>query len=234
MEEFNFSEEVIRLRMRWMILVFPIIVIGVNAFLLLKGVVKPSMLWPLAVSGIIILAVILPLTFFSTAKRLREMKVLVNEERIIKQVRDVEESVLWPEVVKARITLNPRGDVEEIRIISSDKQTLHINGFEGMDKIQDFVKQNVKANTKIEIRQQKIDWFNPLTGIAVAVTMVIVFGAIYSGDITRHLFDMLFPLCAGCYVLTFRPLTKMNLKMRRLEILFGIALLLMAISEFVQ
>lgn len=67
------------------------------------------------------------------------MKVIVYDDKLIKQSGNKKQTVLWDDIIKVKRRLKPRGTVDFVRIYQRSGKVIYLYGFTGMDKIDELI-----------------------------------------------------------------------------------------------
>ena len=229
MMEFNFSETYIKKRLDIVLITFFVcafLIIGFGLYLTsfdLEGTV--------IISGIVILqmavifAIEVPLIFRS----LRKMKVVVLDDKIIKQCGKKEQIALWSDMVRVKIKENVKGGVENIKLFHKKNKKILLFGFNDMDKIAELIGENVNENVLVQRKRYKIDWNNnPMVLITTMLVTGLVLGMVHYWGLMDY-FIPLFLFGVGIMLLVWGPMRKTNVNMKWIEIIVGVILIICCI-----
>lgn len=238
MSEFNFSESFIRRRKRLILIVFPFIALCVLVFAFFITGFK---ILPLLISSItfLILAAIVTIELLLIFRSLRKMKVIVYDDKLIKQSGNKKQTVLWDDVVKIKRRLKPRGTVDFLRIYQKGGGVIYLYGFTGMKEIDELIREKVEGKVLLQTKRQRLDWDSPIgsmiaafAGAAAGATAVAIIG--FAGHRALDVFAICLTMGVGSWFLILKPMSKTNLSFRWFEIILGIALISLGIYGFID
>jgi hypothetical protein len=178
----------------------------------------------------VIAAIVLPLMF----RILRKGKVLIDEEKLIKQCGRKQESFFWGNIAKIKLQKDVNGSLLDIRVYGKHGKMIFLGGFNEMEKIATLTRENVSNEVLFQESQYSLNWLHPAYGVAAAVVAMMFMGLISSlGREAEEIF--LFSLClaVGSMLLIFRPLTKATLSFKWFEIIASAVLMILGISGFI-
>lgn len=235
MRQFDFSENGLRKRQRFVWIVVLVSMPCVFLVMLLTSDIKTSILvTAFAVVAVLILSLATVQMRFIN-KSMRAMKVIVDDAGIVKRHAGGEQSLAWDDVVGIDVRENSRGDCVQIKVRSKDKNSVHLGGFERMHEIAELIRQNVSDRVAVETRRGKIDP-KSLT-YCILGGVVILTAATFGVTRGANLYDILkFAFSGGLalHFLAYRPMTKFNAEWKRYEILCGFAMMLIAIRMLIR
>ena len=234
MEQINFSESRIQKTNRIMLIFFPFLILCAAGLALFISDYKVSkVLIPLGVTSLImtaILAIEIPLI----NRSLRKMKVLIYEDEIIKQCGKYQQTVLWDEILKIKLTETPEGSLVRIQLFRKNEKTIYLSGFNEMEKIAHLIKEKISDNVLVQTKRYRLDPDNPIVLLITCIATMVIMGIIASkGAKAMDIFVILFTLCAGSWLLTYRPLTKVNLSSKWFEIIGAVLLIILGVYGFI-
>ncbi|MHC4171408.1 MAG: hypothetical protein ACYST5_00495 [Planctomycetota bacterium] len=233
MEQFDFSEGRIRKKTRNILIVFPFVILCLAGFALSIADYKVKVLIPLSVI-LLIMTAILVIEKLLIDRSLRKMKVLIYEDKIIKQCGKHHQIVLWNNIIKIKLNENPEGSIVWIRLYRKNERVIYLNGFDEMEKIANLIKGKISDNVLVQTKRQRLDWENPIVSIITVIATMAIMGIVTAGGIkTMNISATLFALCVGSMLLIFRPLTKANLSMKWVEIIVALFMIITGIYGFI-
>lgn len=233
MNQFNFSESHIRKTNRNILIVFPFVILCAVGFALSIADYKVKVLIPLSVIFFIMTA-ILAIEKLLIDRSLRKMKVLIYEDKIIKQCGKSQQTVLWDNIIKIKLNENPEGSIVWIRLYRKNERVIYLNGFDEMEKIANLIKGKISDDVLVQKKRDKLNYANPIVPIITCVATMIIMGIITSkGAKAMNIFALLFSLCVGSMLLIFRPITKANLSMKWVEIIAALFMIIIGIYGFI-
>jgi hypothetical protein len=116
--------------------------------------------------------------FLLNWRSIMKSSICINKERIICNLWNKSESILWPEVTKIKIKETLKGNIRRITLYTNHKKTFHIAVFEKMNNILDEIKSNIPSISLITTTREKLDWDNPMVILAVLAFIWFIFIAI--------------------------------------------------------
>jgi hypothetical protein len=230
MKEFIFSEDYRKVN-RLLFILFPVTAVCMFGFALFLSGFR---FWSsLAVTGtvLIIMSLLYAVEIPLLKRSMRGMKVLVDDERLIKQCGKRHNTVLWENICKIKLREDPKGHLGYIELHQKNKKTIWLGGFNEMDVIADFIKDKISDDVLIETKRQKFAQNTLLFVVLIAFGTTAVLVIIASmGDMAFESFSMLCSFCMGFWLLIYRPLTKINLRWKWWEIVLALISLACGIS----
>ncbi|MBC8472502.1 MAG: hypothetical protein H8D56_23820, partial [Planctomycetes bacterium] len=163
------------------------------------------------------------------------MKVLINEDRIIKQCGKRHQTVLWDNIIKIKLIENPDGGLVSIRLYRKNEKVIYLGGFNEMEKIAHLIREKISDNVLVQTKRYRLAYDNPIVPIiSGSVTMVIMCLIASGGNKAMDIFTILFALCVGSGLLIYRPLTKFSLSSKWSEIICAVLLIILSIYGFIR
>ena len=159
---------------------------------------------------------------------IRKPKVLVDEEKLIKQCGKKQQTILWTDIIRIKTIKNIKGIVNQIRIYpQKPKKAMYLHGFQQMEDLANLIKERTSDSVVHQEKCWNLDWDNPFIGAPVAIvpTMVIMFIVASMGSKAGDILAVSMCFIVGLGILKFRPITKHNASIKWVELFFGIALL---------
>jgi hypothetical protein len=192
---------------------------------------------PLLISSItfLILAAIVTLELLLIFRSLRKMKVIVYDDKLIKQSGNKKQTVLWDDVVKIKRRLKPRGTVDFVRIYQKSGSVIYLYGFTGMDEIDELIRKKVEGKVILQTKRQRLNWDSPIYSLmaaGAAATVVIIIG--FAGHTALNVFVISLGIGVGSWLLILKPISKTNLSLRWFEIILGIGMISLGIYGFID
>ena len=174
-----------------------------------------------------VLGIELPLMF----RVFRQGKVLIDEEKLIKQCGSKQESLFWGDIAKIRLQKDVNGSLLRIKVYGKHGKMLFLGGFNEMEKIAALTREKVPNEVLFQERQYSSDWLHPAYGVATGVVSIPFMGLIFwlTGDAVA-IYSFSLSLAVGSILLILRPLTKENLSFKWFEIITAAVLMILGIS----
>ncbi|MFC1746598.1 hypothetical protein ACFL35_21580, partial [Candidatus Riflebacteria bacterium] len=176
MHEFKIAEEHIRQIKYHFFLVCPFMMLclmGFGFFIvdfkididLIKAVAKLLLL----------LIVIIVFAGYSGIKNLRKIKIIIYDDRIVKQYRNGEASALFQDIEKILLTRLNDGKLKFISIYQANGNAHFIFGMQQMEKILDLLKERISADVLLETNHTRVDWDNPVITMLIVIIAIGIF-----------------------------------------------------------
>jgi len=231
MQQFDFSEEGIKKRQRT-ILIFSLASMPcIFLIILLTTNIKINILLPACAFTAVFSLLILKIQTSSMNKSMRAMKVYIDNDTITKKFDKGEQSLSFTDIISAKLTQNPAGDYINIVICDKNKKTLHLSGFERMHEIVDLIGERASNDVDITTKQNKIDYNNPVCYISSGITTLVIIALVKQGSQNlEDAFEAIGFSVGASFLLIYKPISKTNLGLKRLETLIGWGMILGAIS----
>jgi hypothetical protein len=157
---------------------------------------------------------------------MRKPKVLVDEDKLIRQCGKKQQILLWTDIARITIIENKNGIVNQIRIYpKKPKMAMHLHGYQEMEDLASLIKERTSDKGVVHLEKRwKLDWDNPFIGAPVALvpTMVIMFIVASMGDKAMDIFAVSMAFIVSLWILIFRPFTKLNASGKWVDLFFGI------------
>ena len=235
MQQFDISENNLIKRQKFLFIM--VLVSGPCIFLLIKFTydIKTSILVTACTITTVMAVTMLFIQMRLMKKIMRAMRVLIEDTKIVKTHSGGEQSLAWEDIDSVNIKENSQGDCVYIKILSKEKNSLHLWDFERMHEIVELIRQNISDNVTIESRRRKTDYASPIYCILGGAVALVVIGF---GRARGAHFDDIFEFAiftgVGLYLLAYRPMTKYNAGWKRYEILLCIFMILSVIYRLMQ
>ena len=233
MEQFTFSEGHIQKTTRNILIVFPFFVLCLAGFTLSIFDYKVKVLIPLSVT-LLIMTAILAIEKLLIDRSSRKMKVLIYEDKIIKQCGKRHQIVSWDNIIKIKLNENPEGSIVWIRLYRKNERVIYLNGFDEMEKIAHLIKEKISDNVLVQTKHQRLDWENPIVSIITVIVIMTIMRIVAAWGIKAiNIFATLFALCSGSMLLILRPITKSDLRYKWIEIIVALLMIITGIYSFI-
>jgi hypothetical protein len=228
MREFGYSENFIRegdRRLLVLIVYFILLAVAFSLYLSNFQIIKALFVagYALLITGIM-MAIEIPLLNRSMRKR----KVLIDEDRLIIQCGKKQQIFPWKDITRIKTVEKKNGVITQIKIYPKRAiMATYIHGFEEMENMANLIRERTSDIILHEEKRLKLDWQNPYIGILLAglPTMVVMFIIASMGSKAMDIFAIVFALLGGLCLLIIRPLTKLNVFGKWVELFFAIILL---------
>ena len=232
--EFNFSERYIQQRKHSLLILFFFMALGIIWFCLL--ITDYNVIETLRVSSIVILifAIILTIEIPLIFSSLRKMKLKIYDNKIVKHYGKRQQTVLLDNIIKIKRIENVKGKIVIIQLHQKNKRVFYIYGFNKMVTIYKLLKEKMSESVLLETKRYRLDWENPGITLLMVIGWMTLFAFIASkGDNAMNIFVTFFSLFAGSFLLLFKPISKMHLHFKWVEIIMGLILILLGIYFFI-
>lgn len=237
MRQFDFSETAPKRRTRSLVITLLVCALYVSLFAHLATDIATGMiLKAIGITAVWVL-IIFVVEFPLINRSMRAMKVLVYDDKIVKQYRRGEQSLSWVEVVRVKLTKNPAGDCIYIKMWGKDKKTVHLGDFEQMQDIARLIRENIAEDVAVETKQNKIDYESTMFAVPAGLAATtIVSLAHLRGRTVENIFCILVATAVALFILVCKPAAKFNPRLRLFEtillllLILATALMLMEIS----
>lgn len=228
MREFGFSETFIREGRRIVLVLFLCMIpFGLVFPLFCPGFRIDKALAALGIAyfwGGIILAI----ETYLINRRQRRLKIVVYEDKLVKQSGKKQQTLLWENVERIKIVKRKNGDVAQISLYPPKPKTaIYLCGFAEMKDLASLITENAPDGVLLLQKRWRLNWQNPFVSVPVClVPTILVLCIIFSmGTMAVNTFAYLCALSLGLGLLIFRPLTKFDVSNKWFELLLVIALL---------
>ena len=167
MREFGYSETFIREGNRGILFfglfLVPFLVIFalyVSNFRIEKALIPLG--FTLLIFGIII-AIEIPLS----NRRLRKLRILIDEDKLVKQCGKKQQIFLWKDIARIKTVENKNGVVVQIKIYPKKAMmATYIHGFQEMENIANLIRERTSDKSVLHQENRwKLDWHNPFVGL---------------------------------------------------------------------
>ena len=213
MREFGYSETFIREGNRgllflglFMVPFLAIFALYVSNFRIEQALIPLG--FTLLIFGIII-AIEIPLI----NRRLRKLRILIDEDKLIRQCGKKQQIFLWKDIARIKTVENKNGVVAQIKIYpKKPKMAMYLHGFREMENLANLIRETTSDSVLHQEKRWKLDWHNPFVGLLLGgvPTMVIMFIIASMGSKAMDIFAVTMAFIVSLWILMFRPLTKLN------------------------
>ena len=228
MKEFGYSETFIREGNRGILFfgLFLVPFLAIFALYLSNFRIEKALIplgFTLLIFGIIT-AIEIPLI----NRRLRKLRILIDEDKLVKQCGKKQQIFLWKDIARIKTVENKNGVVAQIKIYpKKPKMAMYLHGFREMENLANLIRERTSDSVVHMEKRWKLDWQNPFIGLLVGgvPTMVIMFIVVSMGSKAGDIFAVAMAFIVSLGILIFRPMTKLNSSSKWVELVFGIVLL---------
>jgi len=169
-------------------------------------------------------------------RRMRKLKVLIEEDRLIIQCGKKQQIFPWKNITRIKTVEKKNGVITQIKIYPKRAiMATYIHGFEEMENMATLIRERTLDTVLHEDKRWKLDWQNPYIGILVGglPTMVVMYIIASMGSKAMDIFAIVVALFGGLCLLIIRPLTKLNVFSKWVELILGIYLLILGIYALI-
>ena len=234
--EFGFSETFIREGYKRILVctIFLIFVLLAFALYITNFRIEKALVgvgYTLLITGTI-LAIEIPLI----NRRQRKLKVVIDEDKLIRQCGKKQQIFLWKDITRIKIVEKKNGVVAQIKIYPKKAMmATYIHGFQEMENIANIIRERTSDSVPHQEKRWKLDWQSPYVGILVGglPTIFMMFIISSMGSKAMDIFAIVVALLGGSCFLIIRPLTKLDVCNKWVESVLGIILLGLGIYSLI-
>jgi len=186
---------------------------------------------------ILILGTIMAIETPLINRRLRKLKVFIYEDKLIRQCGKKQQILLWMDIARIKTVENKNGVVAQIKIYpKKPKMAMYLHGFQEMEDLANLIIERMPNSVLHQEKRWKLDWQRPFINMLVAglPAMVIMFIIASMGSKAMDIFAIVVALLGGLCLLIIRPLTKLNVFSKWVELILGIVLLVLGIYALIN
>lgn len=186
---------------------------------------------------ILILGTIMAIETPLINRRLRKLKVFIYEDKLIRQCGKKQQILLWMDIARIKTVENKNGVVAQIKIYPKKlKMAMYLHGFQEMEDLANLIIERMPNSVLHQEKRWKLDWQRPFINMLVAglPAMVIMFIIASMGSKAMDIFAIVVALLGGLCLLIIRPLTKLNVFSKWVELILGIVLLVLGIYALIN
>jgi hypothetical protein len=231
--QFDFSEDTIRKINRNTLFSLPVLLVFLIGFtLIITGFKVKEALWVWFITSLFIsvtTAVEIPLI----NRKHRKIRVLIDNDKLVKQCGRNENHLLWDNISRVKIRENNRGEILSIIIKAKDKMSLWLFGLNEMEKLAGLIKERMPADASLNTKRNRLDM--RVTGIISAVITVTLMTLIaLLGNKAMDIFALFAAFGTSGFLLSYRPLSKMDADLKWIEIGCALFLILLGICGLIS
>lgn len=170
-----------------------------------------------------------------TIKKISEMKLIIEEDKMIRAGGSFQEIILYEDIIHADVKRNPNGKIQYIKVRLGTR-TINISGFDEIESVLSNIKHKISDVSLIREKQCKINWNNPIIQAAVMLATASIIILIIKLNIKVYeLFNLIFPLAFGIIFLSYKPLSKnAGVRFRKFEIIISVLILGCGVLGFIS
>ena len=168
-------------------------------------------------------------------RRLRKWKVLIYDDKLVKQCGKTEHTPFWKDVTGIKTVRNKSGSVVQIRLwTNKPKMSMCLGGFSGMDDLATLITARTPEGTELREKRYRLNWWqDALVGLLVmavaAAVVMFILASIGSKAVGMFAILAVLSLGLGLFLLLFRPMTRDDLGFKWIELIVGIGMLIVGI-----
>jgi hypothetical protein len=163
------------------------------------------------------------------------MKVLIDEDKLVKRCGKKQESILWGDIVKVRLREDVNGTLLNIKVYGKRKTNIFLWNFSEMEEIARLIKEKVSEGVLLQQKRHSLDWEHPVYPIAIAgVTMMFMCLIFSMGIDVQTIFAICFSFAVGLLLLMSSFFKKTNLSFKWLDLIFGGVMIAVAIFGLIM
>lgn len=106
---------------------------------------------------------------FYVKKSQKRSKVMIDDEKLIRQSGGRYKQILWPDITKIKTINNYKGNVHSIKLFDQNRGTIYLCGFWDMEGILSRIKENIGDNVTTVMKKFRLDWEDPLLVFAIII-----------------------------------------------------------------
>ena len=228
MREFGYSENFIREGDRRLLVFSCFLIFYLLAFALYFTNFRIQKALSAVGITVLIFGTISIIELYLLNRRMRKLKVLIDEDRLIIQCGKKQHIFPWKDITRIKTVEKKNGVVTQIKIYPKRAiMATYIHEFEKMEDMANLIRERTSDTVLHQEKRWKLDWQNPYIGLLVGglPTMVIMFIIASMGSKAMDIFAIVVALLGGLCLLIIRPLTKLNVFGKWIELFFAIILL---------
>jgi len=230
--EFGFSEGVIRETNRILLVLFLCMIpCGLVSTMFLPDF-EPEKSLRAGGFACLLAGIIFAIESFFINRRQRRLKIIVYEDRLVKQSGKKQQTLLWGDIERIKIVERKNGDVAQISLYPPKPKTaIYLGGFAEMKDLAGLIQKNAPDRLPLVKKRWRLNWQNPFVSVPVSLvpTMFILCIIASMGSKAIDIFAIFCALSVGLGLLIFRPLTKFDIRNKWFELLVSAILLVLGI-----
>ena len=164
----------------------------------------------------------------------RRLKVLVYEDRLVKQCGRKEQIILWKDITRIKTVQNKKGGLAHITLYRKrPRMAVWLHGFTEMEDLANVIKESTPEGVLLQERRWKLDRQKPFATapIVLVPTMAVMLVVVSIGSKAMDVFGISSAFLVGSGVLIFRPLTKSNVSLKWIELILAVVFLILGIRR---
>lgn len=167
-------------------------------------------------------------------KKIKTTTLTINEDNFVRQggkTKKSTEVINYDEITSVKVIKKPNNETVFIKL-KLNKKRFNITGFDQMDNLVGIFKDK---GIEIENKKWKFDWNSTAAIFGIGgITLVVILGLITFSDDLYNLFNKLFMIGFGAYILFGKVISKnMGKRFRILEYVLGILLIGLSIFNII-
>lgn len=227
---YSFSEESIKQRKKHMILTIIIMSVAMVIFtyflINIKAIHNIRMFVTIISITLIFLIIEILIVSSILFRKLRTMEMLVTENGLTRRGGKFEETLLFYDLIKVKVSREPSGKIAIIKL-KTRKKSINIIGFENLEYLLEDISNNVEDSSLIVEKKWKYNWNSPMFSFCCAVIVILILVLLMKLRLDiYYIFNELFMIGLGIFVIIYRPISKnAGRRFRVLEVVVGTLIL---------
>lgn len=176
MIEFRFSKSIVKNTIRLLLLVVVIAIPCAFAFLLFLSNFDVSASLISTGYTFAFIGLLLTVETFLIFRQQWKTKVVIEDDKIVRQWCRRERDVLWHNIAKIKIVETVKGGIHAIILYETNNRALRLYGFSGMENMANLIKEKIPDNVSISVKRDKLDWGNFLVLATVLICSMAITG----------------------------------------------------------
>ena len=237
MREFDFSEKIIREERRRLLVIFCFLALFIVIFALYISNFRIEEALIAVGITLLVVGIIFSVEIPLINRRLRKLKVLIYEDKLVKQCGKKQKVLLWDDIARMKVIEKKNGNVAIIRLYPKKSGvTMHLYGFREIEELAELIKERTLGKVMLQEKCWKINWLNPFVCMPMVgvPTMIVMFIIASMGSKAVDIFAILTTLSIGLLVLIFEPLTKFDICNKWVELTLGVILLILGFFALIS
>lgn len=230
MREFSYSETFIKQTDRIFLILFCFIAVCLVIFALYFSNLSIEKTLIVTVRTLLLLGIIFLVQPLLINRRLRKLKVLIYEDKLVRQCGKKQQTFMWDDITRIKVIEKKNGNVVGIRLYTKKPAvTIHLFAFREIGDLTNLIKERTFGKVILQEKHWKINWLNPNVSFLIGgVPAMIVMAVICSmGSKAMDIFAIFVAFAVGLFLLIFRPLKKCDIFYNKwIELAFGAVFLI--------
>jgi len=237
MREFGYSETVIKQLNRIFLILFCLMAVFLVIFALYFSNLRIEKTLIVTGRTLLLLGIIFLVEPLLINRRLRKLKVLIYEDKLVRQCGKKQQIFMWDDITRIKVIEKKNGNVTVIKLsLKNPKRTRYLSGFREMEDMANLLKERTSNRGLLQEKHLKINWLNPIVGFLIGgvPVMIVMFIITLMGSKARDIFAISFAFAVGLLLLIFKPLTKFDLFNKWFELAFGAVIIIFGLYGLIE